>query len=144
MQKRINHGEYCYHVKQFILALLLLCAILSIVNFCHVLSMFPFLFFGCTWKEVLPIQAIHLCFVKDRSSVSKTYKLQQLKMKSNTPWVIRYTLHLKILTLFFEVFFDKQFFLSWRQIIWKKLKVEFILRQSYRLRACNFTIKALF
>ena len=38
---------------------------------------------------------------------------------------------------------DKQLFLKGRQINWKILVVEFIFCQSCRLRACNFTKKAL-
>ena len=79
-QKSLNHQEYCYHTKQFIMTSAhsycnihypytfhMLCIILSIVNFHTVLSMFLFLFY---WLH-LKADAIHLsdssCFVKGRS-----------------------------------------------------------------------------
>ena len=97
-QKRINHDEYCYHVKQFILESEKLYCNFHILFICYVLYFplwtstlyflcFAFFFMDRSWKQALSIQTIHPCFVKGRSSVSQTYQLQQLKMKSNTSWV---------------------------------------------------------
>ena len=117
-KKSINHDEYCYHVKQFILTsansycnfhILFMYYVLyfplsnSYCNF-HILFIyyvlhfplgtstlyflcFSFFLIYCTWKQMLSIYVIYLCFVKDRSLVSWTDKIQQLKIKSNTPWV---------------------------------------------------------
>ena len=79
--KHMNQDEYCYHVKQIILA-----SANSYFNF-HILVVYyvpyfplrdstlyfscrPFFFFDCTWKQVLSIQAIHPCFVKGWPLVS--------------------------------------------------------------------------
>ena len=118
LKKSINHDEYCYHVKQFILTsansycnfhILFMYYVLyfplsnSYCNF-HILFIyyvlhfplgtstlyflcFSFFLIDCTWKQMLSIYVIYLCFVKDRSLVSWTDKMQQLKIKSNTPWV---------------------------------------------------------
>ena len=102
-QKSLNHDEYCYHIKQFILT-----SANSYCNF-HILSIyyvlyfplgtstlyfpcFSFFFIDHTWKQMLSISVVNPCFVKGRSFVSWTHKLQQLKIKSNTPCInIMYT-----------------------------------------------------
>ena len=120
-QKCANHDEYWYHLKHFILA-----SANSYYNF-HILFIdyvlyfplrtstlhfpcFSFFFIDRTLNQVLSIRAIHPCFVKGRSSVSQAYKLQQLKMKSNTPRGIQYNIGFQISysSYSFAVFFDTQ------------------------------------
>ena len=79
-QKLINHYEYSYHVKQFILAsansycnfyILFIYYVLYFPLWTSTLYFPSFTFFiDQTWKQVLPIQAINPCFIEGRSWVS--------------------------------------------------------------------------
>ena len=122
----------------------ILCNILFILNFHTVLFMFPFLFY---WSH-LKVCTVHS---SNSSLFCKRSIIGQLNILAATAAnEEQYTYNNRIYIGFqnsysvCEVFFDKQLFLKGRQIIWKILVVEFIFWQSCRLRACNFTKKALF
>ena len=93
----------------------MLCTILSIVNFHTVLFMFPFLFY---WLH-LKAGDVHL---RDSSLFSKRSIMGQLNVQASTTEN------------------EEQYTLS---NSWKISEVEFIFRQSCRLKACNFSKKAL-
>ena len=95
LKAKKRHGEYCYHIKQFTLT--------SANPYCnfHILFIYYILYFPlgtCTLyfpcfsfffidslESMQSISVIYTYFVKGQSLVSWTYKLQQLKIKNNTP-----------------------------------------------------------
>ena len=96
-QKCLNHDEYCYHIKQFILT--------SANSYCdfHILFIYyvlylpletSTLYFPCFflfyWSH-LKADTVHLSdlslFCKRSIIGQLTYKLQQLKIKSNAPFI---------------------------------------------------------
>ena len=86
IDKLILQFPYSFHI---------LCTTLSTVCFYAVLSMFPFLFYWLHLK-VGTVPSNDSCLFRKRSTSGQlTYSLQQMNMKSNTPWVTYHTLHSK-------------------------------------------------
>ena len=127
MQKHINHDEYCYHVKQFILEsensycnFHILFYILSIVNFHTVLYMFSFLFYWLHLKK-------GTAYSNSSSLFRKRSIIGQLNVPAATAENGEQYFFSKVICIgfqnsysCFEFLFDKQLFLKGRQISWKK------------------------
>ena len=73
--------------------------------FLHCISHVSLSFLLIALESMYYPSSISFLFRKRSTIGHLNVQLQQLKMKSNTSWVSYYTLHFKIVSLFFEVFF---------------------------------------
>ena len=115
------------HIVIFILlSYIIYCTFHCVIPHCAFFVFLSFLLIALE-SRFCPIKRFILVSKKfDHSSVKHMYKLQQLKIKSDTSWVTYYIHCISKLLLFSLKFSLKQVFLSCRQIHWKMLVQKFV------------------
>ena len=128
-QKGINHDEYYYHVKQFILA--------SAISYCtfYIFLIYYVLHFPL-WTSTLYFLCFHLFFIDQLSMFRFLFSLITLKSRYNQSVKRASCKSRKWRAIHLER-------LHWVLKSFKILVTEFTVRQTYRLRACNFIKKIL-